>query len=232
MDGPVVEARFVFTMGLREPMVVPAGTLAEAQAHVQHVEKCLGLVAEKYHDNPARWRGTTPTVEVTDEVLGTVASEHDEWIDWLWCRLSEWFKNPPTGATEVLTPDGAATFWHGTQAIRVPLERWDERYYRERMEEVYEILRGRTMRGVTLEQRALTPQQASGVLWLLAEHLRIEVGDQRLEAPRAWEWDSKARRHKLVQLDEVQASDGYDGAGYDWCERCGAVALGGLGPTG
>lgn len=231
MSG-AIEGRFMFAQGLKESIVVPAGTLEQAQAHVQRIEQRLGLVAEKYLDNPSRWGSTAPTVDVTDEELCSVAREHDEWIDWLWDRLGEWHETPPTGATEMLTPEAAATFWHGTQAIDVPTARWDRQFYRKRMEEVYEILRGRPVCGVHWGSKPLTPQQAAGVLWLLAEHLGIDVGDQRLEAPREWQWDPKARRMKLVQLDEIQPSNSYDGDGYEWCEKCGAIAVDYDGDTG
>ena len=219
-----IEPRFMFSTGLKSPMTVPAGTLADAQEHVQDVQETLGLVVTKHMDNPARWRDTTPTVEITDEELCDLAREHNEWIDELWENLGKWHESPPTGETETLTPEDAATFWHGTRKIKVPLERWDRRYYRERMEEVYNILRGQDVAGVHWGEKPLTPRQAAGVLWLISEHLGIDVGDQRLEAPREWVWSRKARRMKLVQLDEIQPSNGYDGNGYEWCERCGAVA--------
>lgn len=214
----------MFAQGLAKPMVVPLGTLAEAQGHVREVERRLGLVAEKYLDNPAHWRSTAPTIDVTDVALCKVALQHDEWIDSLWNSLDEWHKNPPTGETEVLTPEDAATFWHGTQAIEVPIDRWSREYYQKRMEEVYKIMRGRSVNGCCWQSKSLTPQQAAGVIWLFSEYLGLDAHDVRMDAPWSWEWSSKARRKIKVQLDEVQPSCSYDGEGYEWCEKCGAVA--------
>lgn len=227
-----IETRFMFTTGLSAPMIVPAGTLKRAQEHVSHVETTLGLRVEKYLDNRAHWCDTTPTVKVTDEGLCKLALEHDEWIDRLWTRLVKWHESPPTGETEVLTPEDAATFWHGTRKIGVPIERWDRRYCRKRMEEMYEILRGRPTRGFHCGSKPLTPEQANSVLWLVGEHLGINPDQLDMAVPKEWRWDSKARRMKLVQLDEAQPSGSYDGDGYDWCERCGPVAQNSSGETG
>lgn len=226
------EPRFIFARGLAKSIVVPKGTLAKLQAHVRNIEDSLGLVAEKYMDNPPHWRGTKPTKEITDEDLCNLARKHNLWVDWLWDMLGKWSVKPPTGETEELTPEGAATIWHGTEKIDVPLERWDRRYYREQMEEMYSIMRGQEVGGVHWGEKPLTPRQAANVLWLIAEHLGIDGDDQRLEAPREWTWDTNARRTKLVQLDEIQPTASYDGSGYEWCERCGAVASGVGGETG
>lgn len=226
-----IEPRFMFTTGLKEPMIVPAGTLRRAQEHVQHVESTLGLVVEKYLDNPARWRDTTPTVKITDKDLCAIALEHDTWIDWLWTRLAKWHESPPTGETEVMTPEDAATFWHGTRKIKVPVGRWDRHYCRKRMEQMYEIMRGRPTAGFNMGSKPLTPEQASSMIWLVGEFLDINPGQIDMAAPKEWNWDRKVRRMKLVQLDEIQPSNGYDGDGYEWCERCGAVATDSEGET-
>lgn len=51
---------FSFSVGLKEPMTVPKGTLIACQDHVARVETALGLKAEKYKDNPAHWRIGAP----------------------------------------------------------------------------------------------------------------------------------------------------------------------------
>ena len=227
---PSIETRFTFTTGLSVSMTVPKGTLKDAQDHMRLVEETLGLVATRHPPNPPHWSTTKPGKDVPDEILCRTAMDHDEWVDYFWTRLSEWAEHPPRGETETLTPEDAATFWHGLRQIDVPMERWDRRYYRKKMEQVYEILRGRQVTGIHWGHKPLTPDQAGGVIWLIEQHLGLDVDDQRLEVPRAWRVVNG--RTKLVQLDEVQPSGGYDGDGYQWCERCGAVADDGYGDTG
>lgn len=221
MSGSV-EGRFMFAAGLREPITVPKGTLARLQEHVRWVEETLGLTVEKYRDNPARWRSTEPGIEVNDKTLCAVAMDHEQWVDGLWDDLSKWHKEPPTGETETLTPADAATFWHGLQKIDVPVERWSRDYHKERMKEAFEIMRGRG-EGVSFGAKPLTPGQASSVIWVIEEILGINKHDCRMEAPREW-CRTKSGAMRLTQLDELQPSGSYDGNGYEWCERCGAVA--------
>lgn len=227
-----VETRFMFATGLERPMTVPRGTLARLQAHVREVEDRLGLVATKYLENPARWADTKPTKDVTDEVLCGTAQQHNEWVDDLWERLDDWHEKPPTENTEILTSEDAATFWHGTRKIDVPIHRWTRDYCRKRMEEVYEILRGRPTAGFNVASKPLTPEQAGSVIWLIGEYLGINPGQADMAVPKGWCYDRKAKRMKLVQLDEVQPSGSYDGDGYEWCERCGAVDVDSNGETG
>lgn len=227
---PSMETRFMFTTGLLESMTVPAGTLKGAQGHVRHVEDTLGLEVMGTPPSLSLWRTTKPGKDVSDETLCRIAADHNDWVDYFWRMLSEWHECPPKGDTETLTPEDAATFWHGLRQIDVPMERWDRHYYRRMMGQVYEILRGRQVTGVHWTHKPLTPDQAGGVLWLIEQHLGLDVDDQRLEVPRAWRVVNG--RTKLVQLDEVQPSGSYDGDGYQWCERCGAVADDGYGETG
>lgn len=191
---------FAFSTGLKSPLTVPAGTLAACQAHVAHVEEKLGFEATKYGDNPAHWKSTTPRAGVTDEVLCETARTHNEWVHWLYQRFGAWSATPPTGDTESLTPEDAQTFWHGLQEIDVPAARWTADYYRNRMEHVYEVLRGRGSEGVILDARALTEQQAGAVMRILETYL--DAHDLRLE---------------VIRGRDCLTDD------YAWCEKCGAV---------
>lgn len=108
----------------------------------------------------------------------------------------------PAGKPDTMTPEDAATFWHGLQKIPVPAERWSADYYRDQMEHLYEVMRGRTSRGQSFDAAALTPKQAAAVVNIFSPFL--DVGDQRLDVPNG---------HDYL----ASSSDG----GYDWCEKCG-----------
>ena len=104
--------------------------------------------------------------------------------------------------TEELTREGAQTFWHGLVDIPVPVERWTGDYYRERMEHLYEVMRGKENEGVTFDEKPLTPRQAAVVVRIFATYL--DGGDLRLDVPNGYDY-------------LASSSDG----GYDWCEKCG-----------
>jgi len=194
---------FAFVAGLKDPMQAPPGTLQKIRDHVAHVEETLGYQTEQYLDNPKQWRTTNPAAGVTDEVFCEVADDHNRFVRWFYNRLSEWHFNPPADG-DTITPEDAATFWHGLQLIDVPAERWTKEYYRARMETLYEVMRGRECDGITFDTKALTPRQAAGVIILFSEFL--DHDDIRLDVP--------------VDCDSLASS--YDGE-YSWCEKCGAV---------
>lgn len=220
MSGSV-EGRFMFASGILAPLLVPKGTLSRLQAHVQNVENTLGLVVTKYLDNPAHWRSTDPGIEVSDKTLCSVAMKHNQWVDWLWNDLSKWHTEPPTGETETLTPADAATFWHGLQKITVPVKRWSRDYHKERMEEAFEIMRGRG-EGVSFGAKPLTRGQASSVIWVIEEILQVGYQDCDMAAPRKW-CRTKGGTMRLTQLDALEPSGSYDGEGYVYCDQCGPV---------
>ena len=111
-----------------------------------------------------------------------------------------------TPQTEVLTPDQAAMFWHGLQKVDVPVGRWTREYYRDRMEHLYEVLRGREHEGASIGCDPLTSEQAAAVVWLLDVEEVIPGYQLDLEVPKGY--------------DELRSS--YDG-GYERCSICGAV---------
>lgn len=224
------EVRFALSAGLRQPLVVPQGTLAQAQEHVQDVERALGLAVMRRPHSPARWRTTTPKVDIDDIAWCRWARAHNAWVERFWKHLEQWTQTPPTGSTETLTPEQAATFWHGLADLDVPPEHWDREHGVDQLTALYEILRGRPQRGFRWGTRPLTPEQAGGVLWLVGEYLGVNPGDIDMEAPRAWE--TKDGRTRLVQIDEARPNSSYNGNGYVWCERCGAVATDNSGETG
>lgn len=224
---------FSFSVGLKGPMLVPAGTLAALQEHVAYVEQVLGFKTEKYRDNPKHWRNTKPKKDVTDEVFNKVADSHNGWVRWLYHAFGKWqeatTEKPPRGAwyprihpgvgedaqrfddnnygkppgvPDTLTPEDAATFWHGLTEITVPAERWTREAYVDRMNHVYEVLRGNEHEGVTFDGKALSSKQAAAVIRVFSEYL--DGHDCRLDVPNGYDY----------------LASSYDG-GYDWCEDCG-----------
>ena len=199
------DALFSMSSGLSKPIRVPAGTLADCQSHVASVEKTLGYETTLYLDNPKHWLARNkPKDGVTNEVFCETAMRHNHWVYWLYDRLEEWSKKKPEGKTEKLTPKDAATFWHGLEEIHVPVERWTRDYYQDRMEHLYEVMRGRANEGVTFDPKALTVKQAAAVICLFSEYL--DAHDIRLDVPNGHDY----------------LASSYDG-GYVWCEKCGPV---------
>lgn len=122
----------------------------------------------------------------------------------LWASFGQWSKKPVDDGEE-LTPEDAKRFWFGLRELSVPVYKWTADYYRDRMEHVYEVLRGREHEGVTLDkemkEKPLTPRQAAAVIRLFSEYL--DPADLRLDVP--WDCDYLA-----------SSSDG----GYEWCDMC------------
>lgn len=197
---------FAFSTEIKKAIRVPKGTLEQCLKHVKTVEDTLGLETTQYKDNPPYWKSTTPKEGVTDELFCQTASNHNRFIRYLYKNLEEWSKTILTGKdSERLTPKDAARFWHGLQMIDVPVERWTRDYYRERMEHLYEVMRGNNSEGVTFNAtKSLTTKQAAAVILLFSEYL--DKHDLRLDVPNG---------HDLLKAS-------YDG-GYTWCEKCGPV---------
>jgi len=103
---------------------------------------------------------------------------------------------------EAISPDDARQFWHGLQIIDVPLERWTAEYYENRMEAVYDTMRGRDSEGMCFDAKPLTEKQAAAVIRLFDQY--IDAHDLRLEVPEG--------------CDSLYPSDEYA-----WCDICGAV---------
>lgn len=119
--------------------------------------------------------------------------------------FGEWHAKPPPAPNETLTVEDARSFWHALESrIDVPAQRWTSDYYQERMEHLYEVMRGRPSEGVTFGTKALTPKQAAEVVVLFSEFL--DDHDIRLDVP--------------LGHDGLRSSA--DG-GYVWCEKCGAI---------
>lgn len=195
---------FSFSTGLTAPLTVPVGTKAGILRHVSDVEQTLELKLVRRELNPGYWDYRDRFEGVDDETLCSTVIRHNEWVRWLYDRVADWAKEPATGNTEVITPEDAQAFWHGLTLLEVDTARWTKEYYRERMDHLYEVMRGREDQGVTFDEKALTPKQAASVIRLFSVYL--DTNDIRLDVPKGG--------------DRLASSD--DGE-YDWCERCGAV---------
>jgi hypothetical protein len=201
-----VHVFFMFSAGLAKPIQVPKGTIDEIMSHVRDVEQKLQLKTTQYKDNPKHWDhwAYKQFQHITDDkLLCTTISNHNSWVRWLYDRLGEWTKNPPSPSEE-LTPEKAQEFWHGLQTFNVPLERWTKDYFKERMQHYHDVMRGIESEGVSFNAKPLKPEQSDAVMCLFSDIL--DTHDCRAAVP--------------VGHDHVAFSD--DG-GYSWCEKCGAI---------
>lgn len=207
---------FSFSTGLKDAIRVPVGTLASIQQHVRNVTLTLGLCVEKYKDNAPHWvrrlapgskdrwlDATEPSTSISDQDYCEIAQVHNRWLRRLYADLGKWQKEPVQDGEEI-TPEDAQTFWHGLVDIDVPPARWTGTYYRNRMEHLYEVMRGHEDEGVSFDEDALTPKQAAAVIRLFSEFL--DPADLRLDVPKDCDY-------------LASSSDG----GYDWCITNGAV---------
>lgn len=194
---------FEFSTGLAKSMRVPKGTLKYILDNVRETERVMGFEVERREDGGGYWRSTKPANDITDEQYCRTAEAHNDFVRRLYRQMTEWQKSPPMGG-ERITPKDAQSFWHALRFIDVPPERWTRDYYVDRMEHLYEVMRGRESEGVSFEEKPLTAKQAGAVIWLFAHYL--DGSDCRLEVPEG--------------RDRLAASD--DG-GYEWCSTCGAI---------
>lgn len=202
---------FSFSQGLAERIRVPAGLKRTIMEHVEDVESALGLKRTRYKKNPVHWDTFDPEYRngfpsVDDETLCRAVQAHNAWVRGIYYTIAKYAKEPYKGkGGEWLTPKDAQKFWHGLEMLDVDPHRWTMEYYRDQMDHVYEVMRGREDRGVTFDAKPLDPQQASAVVNLFAVYL--DSNDLRLTVPN----------------DRDYLASSYDG-GYSWCEKCGAVA--------
>lgn len=198
---------FGFSMGLTRWMWVPKGTLATVINHIKSVENTLGFVSQPVgtEGKSRSWRSTSPKDGISDEVYCHTVEGHNLFIRWFYDLLAQCSDKPPARANaERLTKREAQKFWHGLQMLSVPPSRWTRDYYRNRMDHLYEVMRGNQSEGVTFDAEKLKPKQAAAVVRLFAEFL--DKHDLRLDVPNG---------HDLLKSS-------YDG-GYTWCDKCGPI---------
>lgn len=134
-------------------------------------------------------------------ILCRTVSTHNLFVRRLYEDLALWAETPPADG-ETLTEADAAEFWHGLHELSVRQDRWTREYFRERMEHLYEVMRGRESEGVSFDAKALTPAQAAAVVRIFDCYL-----------------DNYAMCLDVPHGHDHLASS-YDG-GYDWCGMCG-----------
>lgn len=193
---------FFFYAGIEKPINVPIGSIAKWKSYVEDLEESLGIKRKKDLDNPERWSHTR-FEEIDDETLCKAASYHAKWIIWLYEDLAKYSEQPPP-ESEPLTNEDFQYLLPALHNISVPVERWTGDYYTEKMEILYEVMRGRESQGISFDAKALSIKQAAAVIRLFSEFL--DHDDRRLEVPKGH--------------DSLASS--YDG-GYEWCEKCGAI---------
>lgn len=193
---------FSFSTGLSKPLKVPKGTRQRILDRIARTEKALCLKRERYKDNPWHWRGPDWRI-IDDKIACETATEHNAFVRHLYDDLGKWSKEVPAGPHDLLRPKESAEFFPGLRMFDVPAEKWTKDYYRDEMETLYEVMRGRETHGINLGAKPLTPEQAGEVINLFGF---LDSHDIRLAVP--------------VGHDHLKSS--YDG-GYRWCEKCGAI---------
>lgn len=203
------EVFFSFSTGLAKTIYAPKGTKQAIDAHIEWIEKALNLGRTQYLDNPVRWDYTDPVTHndfpgIPNDVLCAAVKEHNNWVRMRYKQFGEWSNTPPKKPREAITPRDAKKFWHAFEILYIPLDRWNMDYYRNRMEHLYEVMRGRDDEGVSFDEKPLTPRQAAQVINLFSTY--IDNWDLRLDVPR----------------DTDFLASSYDG-GYSWCDKCGCA---------
>jgi len=190
---------FAFTNGLTESVHVPKGTLQELSNNFKALENALGCTIPE-----STWeKNVNPPVFV--EMLCSFVDRHNKAVIRFYGLLEA--KLEQSFGTEVITPEIAATFWKQLKIIELSPKFWSGDYYRDRMEHLYDVLRGRESEGVTWSKGAkLTPTQAANVINLIASYLEPNHSDLRLDVPKGHDY----------------LASSYDG-GYEWCDRCNAA---------
>lgn len=193
---------FMFSEGLNKAIMVPKGTIDRMQKHIEDVESTLNIKREKYKDNPERWAHTNYS-DISDKVLCETAESHNARVRWFY-ELLEKSSNEAAKEPEELTNDVFQQLLPGLSMIRVKPERWTGDYYTERMQALYEVMRGRDCEGISFDAKKLTEKQAAAVVTLFSEFL--DHDDRRLDVPKGHDY----------------LASSYNG-GYEWCEKCGAI---------
>lgn len=192
---------FDMSTGLRHSLFAPPGTLQSIWTHAEVIEAALQLQRAQYHDNPVHWNPWQRNFQqFSAEYLCRHVHEHNQWVMRMWELFEKWDTCPVDGGEEI-TPEESQRFWFVFERFSVPVEKWTKEYYEERMQVLYEVMRGRETEGITFGTQKLTPRQAAAVIRLFAEFL--DADDIRLDVP----WG------------EDYLTSSYYG-GYEWCDSC------------
>ena len=223
---------FMFSWGLATPLTVPKGYTAGLRAHVAGVEGALNLTrikpfgeADREAGHPDHWDSfhrEKAWEDIDDDLLCETIVRHNAWVIQTYKEFGMWAQTPfaPGQRTndnqlywyikesETLTPEDAREIWPGFQQLTVPVERWSRDYYRNRMEHLYEVMRGRPEEGVTMDAKPLSQEQAGAIINLFSTYL--DAHDLRLDVVQ-----SPGRGFN----GQDRLASSYDG-GYDYCDKC------------
>lgn len=211
-----VHVYFSMSTGLKTPVTVPEGTHARIKRHIAETIAALSPC-----DGGPLWGRIDP--KVTDEVLCEQAQRHNAFVEELWDTFFP--AKPHTGPTEQITPEDAQAFWFALRFIEVPIARWTKEHTLQRLAGVYNALRGWEVQGVSLGAKAISIEQASAAVYVVKHLFNLNVGDLDPQAARMWVKRGR-KTARLEWLDELRTNPETDVTQrFDWCERCGAVAL-------
>src|ERR1017187_4718801 len=225
---------FGFSTGLTKAMTVPKGTRARILDDIRVIEETLGLTrTPTYTPEGEKQRPGWHWDKVSEAIFATAGPEidsklpqwwladrermawqvreHNSFVQRLYSELGEWNKKKPVGKCEKITPKQAEEFWGGLAEIELPRKLWTEDYFRDHMGHLFLVLTKGESRGVSLDCKPFSLEQA-GALILLFE-----------DALDEWGYDLRF----AVPLDEdlnpfcflATSNDG----GYDWCSKCGPI---------
>lgn len=195
---------FGFAAGISKTIKAPVDTKQKIQDHIDYIESSLNIKREKYLDNPEHWESINFD-HFDDDILCDLAIRHNNWVrDTYW--LLEEYANTPAEVFEEITDDEFKTFLPALKFIDVPSHKWTGEYYTDKMETLYEVMRGRETNGISFNSKKLTQKQAAAVIILFSEFL--DHDDRRLDVPKGHDY----------------LASSYNG-GYDWCEKCGAITF-------
>ena len=166
---------FDLAVSFERPIAVPVGTHKKILKQIESVESELGYTREKYLDNPWHWRETLKD-GVSGETFCEVVKGHNAFVRSLYDSFQKWVAEKPGGETEIITVKQSRDFFPGLKQLSVPYEKWSEDYFEEKLENLYEIIRGRDQEGVSFDAEPLSEEQAGKVILLLHEYI---VGHKR-----------------------------------------------------
>lgn len=161
---------FDLAVGFERPITAPAGTHKKILKQIESVESELGYTREKWKDNPWHWCEVLKG-GVSDETFCEVVKWHNIFVRSLYDDLEKWADKKPDGKTEIITPKQAKGFMPGLKQLSVPYEKWSEDYFENKLENFYDIVRGRDREGVSFDAEPLSEGQAGKVILLLHEYI-------------------------------------------------------------
>lgn len=195
---------FSLSTGFKCDLYFRKGTYDRILKHVNDTERRLGIRRE-YYNGDCRWNHW-PLVakEIDDKEYCDAVECHNAMVQYFYSECCEATNEPTEKRPDRITPDMAKNLFIGLSELDVPPERWTRGYYQNRMEAMYQTLRGNPTEGMSIDSEPLSLKQARDVIVLFAQYL--DKNDIRLD----------------VCKGQDELTDSYS-EGYFWCAKCGAV---------